>query len=423
MKELRKAGTPIPTETNTKTETNTEESDILALTILLDQIQTVSKETTLDQLKNYRSQIEKQTLLVNAELESLQKQRDDILKEIGNLIHTETPISNDEEENVIVRKFGNVELGTKEGDKFKSHVDLIIDIDGMDGEKGSLISGSRGYFLKGAGWFLKEALINYSVRFLADRDYTVIEPPYWMRKSIMSEVAQLAQFDEELYKVVSSKNNEDSEEKYLIATAEQPIAALHKGEWLNPEKLPINYCGISTCFRQEAGSHGRDTRGIFRVHQFDKVEQFVLCSPKDSWNHFHSMVKNSEEFYQSLGIPYRVVNIVSGALNNAASMKYDIEAWFPGSKQYRELVSVSNCLEYQSRRLGIRFGQTKKMTGQVEFVHMLNGTMCATSRTVCALLEIYQTPEGIKVPEVLKPFLPKKYQDIIPYIKVEKSET
>lgn len=169
-------------------------------------------------------------------------------------------------------------------------------------------------------------------------------------------MAQLNQFDEELYKVVSSKNNtEDAEEKYLIATSEQPIAALHRNEWLSKERLPIQYCGISTCFRQEGmcerhtifsqsllilsllflnlvGAHGRDTRGIFRVHQFDKIEQFILCSPADSWTNFHSMVKNSEEFYQSLGIPYRIVNIVSGALNNAASMKYDLEAWFPGSK-------------------------------------------------------------------------------------------
>jgi len=184
---------------------------------------------------------------------------------------------------------------------------------------------------------------------------------------------------------------------------------------LNTERLPIRYCGISTCFRQEAGAHGRDTRGIFRVHQFDKVEQFLICSPTDSWTHFYNMVENSELFYQSLGIPYRIVNIVSGALNNAAAMKSDLEAWFPGSGQFRELVSVSNCTDYQARRLGVRYGQTKKMSGPVEFVHMLNGTMCATSRTVCALLELYQTPEGIRVPDVLKPYMPTKYQELIPY--------
>lgn len=393
------------------------DKDVLTLANLLERLDCLAKETTLEQLKNYRLQVENQTNDVNKQLEELDNKRSEILREVGNLIHTDTPISNNEDENVVVRTFGDCTIGTKPDDKMKSHVDLIMDIDGMDAEKGAAISGSRGYFLKGAAWFLKEALINYAVNFLVDRDYNVIEPPFWMRKSIMSEVAQLNQFDEELYKVVSSKNNtEDAEEKYLIATSEQPIAALHRNEWLNKERLPIQYCGISTCFRQEVGAHGRDTRGIFRVHQFDKIEQFILCSPADSWTHFHNMIKNSEEFYQSLGIPYRIVNIVSGALNNAASMKYDLEAWFPGSKAFRELVSVSNCLDYQARRLGVRYGQTKKLSGPTEYVHMLNGTMCATTRTVCVLLELNQTPEGIKVPAALKPYLPNKYKDLIPYV-------
>lgn len=398
-----------------KTEDKTEDK-VLALADLLERMNCLPKETTLDQLKQYRQQIENQTVAVSQQSDELEKKRNEILREVGNLIHSDTPISNDEDENVVVRTFGDCELGTRPDDKFKSHIDLILAIDGMDGERGSTVSGSRCYYLKSGAWFLKEALINYAVRFLVDRDYDVIEPPFWMRKSIMAEVAQLNQFDEELYKVVSSKGAEDSEEKYLIATSEQPIAALHRGEWLNKERLPIQYCGVSTCFRQEVGSHGRDTLGIFRVHQFDKIEQFILCSPADSWTHFHSMVKNSEEFYQSLGIPYRIVNIVSGALNNAASMKYDLEAWFPGSKAFRELVSCSNCLDYQARRLGVRYGQTKKLSGAAEFVHMLNGTMCATTRTVCVLLELNQTPEGIRVPEALKPFMPAKYRDLIPYV-------
>ena len=421
IKQQKAAGGDAAAATNqtpASQEDSSKENEVLALSDLLERLNCLSKETTLDQLKQYRLQIERQTVVVNQQMEELEKKRNEILREVGNLIHSETPISNDEEENVVVRTFGDCELGTRPGDQLKSHVDLILEIDGMDAERGSLISGSRGYYLKGAGWFLKEALINYAVRFLVDRDYDVIEPPFWMRKSIMAEVAQLNQFDEELYKVVSSKGAEDSEEKYLIATSEQPIAALHRGEWLNKERLPIQYCGISTCFRQEVGSHGRDTRGIFRVHQFDKIEQFILCSPTDSWTHFHGMMKNSEEFYQSLGIPYRIVNIVSGALNNAAAMKYDLEAWFPGSKAFRELVSCSNCTDYQARRLGVRYGQTKKLSGATEFVHMLNGTMCATTRTVCALLEIYQTPEGIRVPDALKPFLPAKYRDLIPYVAV-----
>lgn len=239
----------------------------------------------------------------------------------------------------------------------------------------------------------------------------------------MQEVAQLSQFDEELYKVVgkgSEKADEkDIEEKYLIATSEQPIAAFHRGEWIPEQNLPIRYAGISTCFRQEVGSHGRDTRGIFRVHQFEKVEQFCLTSPHDdsSWQMMDEMIDNAEKFCQSLGIPYRIVSIVSGALNHAAAKKLDLEAWFPGSAAFRELVSCSNCLEYQARRLLVRYGQTKKMNAQTDYVHMLNATMCATTRVICALLEVHQTETGIRVPDVLKPYMPTAYKNEIPFVK------
>ena len=169
---------------------------------------------------------------------------------------------------------------------------------------------------------------------------------------------------------------------------------------------------LSTCFRPEVGAHGRDTRGMFRVHQFEKVEQFVIAAPSKSWESFHEMIGTSEKFYQSLSIPYQVVSIVSGALNNAAAMKYDLEAWFPGSGAFRELVSVSNCTDYQARRLQIRYGQTKKMTGQVEYVHMLNGTLSAISRTICAILEVHQSLGGIKVPAALEPFMPEKFRTL-----------
>jgi seryl-tRNA synthetase len=176
---------------------------------------------------------------------------------------------------------------------------------------------------------------------------------------------------------------------------------------MDPKTLPIKYAGYSTCFRKEAGSHGRDTLGIFRVHQFEKVEQFCLTSPNDenSWEMHEEMLKNSEEFYQQLGLPYRVVSIVSGALNDSAAKKYDLEAWFPASKTYRELVSCSNCTDYQSRNLEIRYGQ-KKMNDQVKsYCHLLNSTLTATERTLCCILENYQTPDGVRVPEVLQPFM------------------
>ncbi|MEQ2188799.1 Serine--tRNA ligase, cytoplasmic, partial [Goodea atripinnis] len=241
----------------------------------------------------------------------LEAERFEYLREIGNLLHPSVPVSNDEVgDNKVERTWGDCSVQKK-----YSHVDLVVMIDGFDGERGAIVAGSRGYFLKVIG--------------------------------------------------KSSEKSDDSsiDEKYLIATSEQPIAAFLREEWLKPEDLPIRYAGFSTCFRQEVGSHGRDTRGIFRVHQFEKIEQFVYASPHDgkSWEMFDEMIGTAEEFYQSLGIPYRIVNIVSGALNHAASKKLDLEAWFPGSGAFRELVSCSNCTDYQARRLRIRYGQTKKM--------------------------------------------------------------
>uniref|UniRef100_H3DRE3 serine--tRNA ligase n=1 Tax=Tetraodon nigroviridis TaxID=99883 RepID=H3DRE3_TETNG len=210
-----------------------------------------------------------------------------------------------------------------------------------------------------------------------------------------------------------------SQIKQVRLLVDEAIAAFLRDEWLKPEDLPIRYAGFSTCFRQEVGSHGRDTRGIFRVHQFEKIEQFVYASPHDgkSWQMFEEMIGTAEEFYQSLGIPYRIVNIVSGALNHAASKKLDLEAWFPGSGAFRELVSCSNCTDYQARRLHIRYGQTKKMMDKAEFVHMLNATMCATTRVMCAILENYQTEEGIVVPETLREFMPPGMTDMIRFVK------
>lgn len=243
-------------------------------------------------------------------------------------------------------------------EKKYSHFDLIHMIDGMDGERGAAVSGSRGYFLTGPAVHLKHALIQLAISKLSAKGYKPMDTPFFMLKDAMQEVAQLAQFDEELYKVIGKGDgdSEETEEKYLIATSEQPIAAFHRNEWIPESELPIRYAGFSTCFRKEAGSHGRNTRGIFRVHQFDKVEQFCLTSPHDnkSWEMMDEMIANAEEFYQELGIPYRIVNIVSGALNHAASKKLDLEAWFPGSKAFRELVSCSNCLDYQARRLLVR---------------------------------------------------------------------
>lgn len=374
------------------------------------------KPFSVNQIKQIRGKIDDAIVENEKQLFELEKTRNTALREVGNWLHDSVPVSNDEDENRVERTWGNCETKGK-----YSHVDLIVMIDGMNAEKGAVVGGGRGYFLTGPAVFLEQALIQHSLHSLYAKDYTPLYTPFFMRKEVMQEVAQLSQFDEELYKVVGkgSEKVEDADEKYLIATSEQPIAAYHRDEWLPESALPIKYAGLSTCFRQEVGSHGRDTRGIFRVHQFEKVEQFVLTSPHDnkSWEMMDEMIGNAETFCQSLGIPYRVVNIVSGALNHAASKKLDLEAWFGGSAAFRELVSCSNCLDYQARRLLVRYGQSKKMNATVDFVHMLNATMCATTRVICAILETHQTETGVKVPEVLQKYMPEKYKIEIPFVK------
>ncbi|KAI9513447.1 serine-tRNA ligase [Russula earlei] len=333
---------------------------------------------------------------------------------IGNIVNNGVPVSQTEDDNTTLRTWnpdgpnGQVEKKTD----ILAHHEVLLRLDAMDLERGAKISGHRGYFLTNDGIDLNQALIAYGLDFLRRRGYKKIQPPFMMNKDAMAKTAQLDQFDEELYKVIG---NDD--EKYLIATSEQPISAFHSDEWFeNPEKqLPIKYAGYSTCFRKEAGSAGRDMWGIFRVHQFEKVEQFCVTEPEKSWEMFDSMIATSEEFYQSLGIPYRVVAIVSGALNLAASQKYDLEAWFPYQGAYKELVSCSNCTDYQSRRLEVRCGLKSKDQSRKVYVHMLNGTLCATERALCCLVENYQTPEGLRIPEALQPYM--QGRDFLPWVK------
>jgi len=352
--------------------------------------------------------LEKKVVELKAEL-------DQKLFTVGNLIHESVPISDDEENNRQERTWGDC---TPLGEGHPHH-DLLWMIDGYEPERGVAIAGARQYFLKGIGVRLQMALVNYGITFLASHGYTPLQVPFMMRQDIMAETAELAQFDEELYKVTG-----DGDDKYLIATSEQPISAYHRGEWMNPKSLPLKYAGASTCFRKEAGSSGRETWGIFRVHQFEKVEQFILCDAESSEKFHEEMCRLSEEFLQSLEIPYQVISIVTGALNKAAAKKYDIEAWFPGYNEYKEVVSCSNCTDYQARRLQIRFGESK-VAGQTSqaYVHMLNGTLCATTRTICALLENHQTPEGIRIPNVLKPYLHlPEDQEFIPFTRPIKAK-
>ncbi|KAJ2538144.1 Cytosolic seryl-tRNA synthetase, partial [Coemansia sp. RSA 1878] len=296
--------------------------------------------------------------------------------------------------------------------ELRSHHEVLYLLGGFDAKRGADVAGHRGYFLTGVGVDLNLAMINYGLQFLGARGYTKIQTPFFMRRDVMAKTAQLSQFDEELYKVSGG-----GEDKYLIATSEQPISAFHMNEMFEKpsEQLPIKYAGYSTCFRKEAGAHGKDTQGLFRVHQFEKIEQFVLTEPEKSWEMFDDMIGASEEFFQSLGVSYRVVSIVSSALNDAAAKKYDLEAWFPSRGEYKELVSCSNCTDFQSRNLEIRCGTKKMGDREKKYVHCLNSTLCATERALCCLLENYQTPEGLNIPAPLVPYMGGR--DFVPFVK------
>ncbi|KAJ7594192.1 hypothetical protein C8J56DRAFT_1121412 [Mycena floridula] len=333
---------------------------------------------------------------------------------VGNIVGKDVPVSQTEDDNVTCRTWhpaGEAEEPTpREG--IMPHHEVLLRLDAIDLDRGAKIAGHRGYFLTNDGIDLNQALISYGLDFLRKKSYKKIQPPFMMNKDQMAKTAQLDQFDEELYKVIGS-----DDEKYLIATSEQPISAYHSDEWFEtPQKqLPIKYAGYSTCFRKEAGSAGRDMWGIFRVHQFEKIEQFCITEPEKSWEMFDHMIANSEEFYQSLGLRYRVVQIVSGALNLAAAQKFDLEAWFPFQKGYKELVSCSNCTDYQSRRLEVRCGLKVKDQARKLYVHMLNGTLCATERALCCLVENHQTGEGLAIPDVLQPYM--QGRTMLPWVK------
>ncbi|KAG0174069.1 Cytosolic seryl-tRNA synthetase [Apophysomyces sp. BC1034] len=358
--------------------------------------------------------------------EQLQKEKEDFIAKakeseiswkaklgsIGNIVHASVPTSMDEDNNEIIRTYYHNDVTPVKRTDVLSHHEVLARLDGYDQERGANIAGHRGYFLTGVGVDLNLAMINYGLSFLARRGYKKLMTPFFMRKEVMAKTAQLSQFDEELYKVVG-----DGDDKYLIATSEQPISAFHANEWFEKpaEQLPVKYAGYSTCFRKEAGAHGKDTWGIFRVHQFEKVEQFVLTDPEKSWEMFNEMINHSEDFFKSLGISYRVVSIVSGALNNAAAKKYDLEAWFPFQGEYKELVSCSNCTDYQSRRLEIRCGVKKMSDREKKYVHCLNSTLCATERAICALLENWQREDGLEVPPPLVPYMDGR--TFIPYVK------
>ena len=322
------------------------------------------------------------------------KLRDDYRYKVGNVIDEDVPISDTEDDNVVVRTFGEIPQYDFEP---LSHVDLITNIDGADLETAASIAGARFYYLKSDILHLNLALIQFALSQLEDKGYIPMQTPFFVKGEVAAETSELGEFEETLYKI-------ENEDMYLIATAEQTLAALHRDEIIKPNELPLKYCALSTCFRKEAGSHGKDTLGIFRVHQFEKIEQFIFSAPEDSKNQHEKLMKVTEGIYQKLGLPYQIIAIVSSALNDNAAIKYDLEAWFPGSGAFRELVSCTNCKDYQARKTKTRVGRAG--SGDAKILHTLNSTAIATERTICCILENYQQADGsVKVPKVLVPYM------------------
>jgi len=319
----------------------------------------------------------------------------DILMRLPNLLHETVPYGKDENDNVEIRKWGKTPKFTF---PVKGHIDLGLGLDMIDIERAGKIAGARFFYLKKEAVLLDNAIINFALDEVMKKGYTPIEPPYLMRRKPYEGVVALSDFEDVLYKI-------ENEDLYLIATAEHPTAAMYMDEVLKAEDLPLKFAGLSTNFRKEAGAHGKDTRGIFRTHQFNKVEQFVFCKPEDSWKIHEELIHNAEELAQDLGLPHRVVNVCTGDIGTVAAKKYDVEAWMPAQNAYREIVSCSNCTDYQARRLNIRYRE-KEGEAPKGFVHTLNSTALATGRTIVAILENYQQEDGsIIVPEALRKYM------------------
>nr|WP_294807451.1 serine--tRNA ligase [uncultured Nitrososphaera sp.] len=313
---------------------------------------------------------------------------------LPNMLHESVPVGKDEKDNVVVRTTGTIRTIV---DKPKDHVDIATALDLFDIERAAKISGARFYFLKNELVRMNTALVHFALDYLTEKGYTLVQPPYMIRRQPMEGAVILGDFEDVIYKI-------ENEDLYMIGTSEHAIASMHMDEILEGRQLPMRYAGVSPCFRKEAGAHGKDMKGIFRVHQFDKVEQFVYCRPEDSWKEHERMLQVSQGFFDALGIPYRVMLLCSGDTGKISAKTYDIEAWMPGQGAYREIVSCSNCTDYQARRLAIRFRD--KTNEDTKLVHTLNSTLVAVQRTLVAIMENYQTPAGtVEIPEVLQKYM------------------
>ena len=338
---------------------------------------------------------------VSEDLGKLESEQEDIDKTysrlaltIPNLVHESVPVGIDETANKEIRKWGEI---PNFDFKINDHIDISENLDVVDLERAAKVAGARFYYLKNDLVRLNQSLIHYGLDFLAKKEYSLIQPPYMINRESMEGAVIADDFEEVIYKI-------EDEDLYMIGTSEHAMAAMHSKEILEGKDLPLKYAGISPCFRKEAGAHGRDQKGIFRVHQFDKIEQFVFSRPEDSWKEHEKMLSVVEEFYQELEIPHKVMLLSTGDMGKISAKTYDIEGWMAGQKAYREIVSCSNCLDYQARRLKIRFRD--KTNEDTQYVHTLNSTLIATTRILVSIMENFQTKDGhIRIPRVLQSYM------------------
>jgi len=330
---------------------------------------------------------------VETEADSRLNHLNSTLMGLPNILHESVPVGKDDSENVTVRTWGHPQ---KADFKLKDHIDVLSNLGLVDMERAGKISGSRFFFLRGDAVKLEQSIMRYALDLLSKKGFVPLEPPFMMRKEPYAGVTDLNDFGPVIYKI-------EGEDLYLIATSEHPLVAMHMDEILDGKSLPIKYCGISPCFRVEAGAHGKDTKGIFRTHQFYKVEQIIFSRPEQSWELHEVLIANAEEIFQRLGLHYRVVNVCTGDMGSVAAKKYDLEAWMPAQQKFREMVSCSNCTDYQARRLKVRYRD--KQGDPTTLVHTLNST-AVTTRVLVAIAENYQRSDGtVAIPEPLVPYM------------------
>ncbi|MDA4131976.1 MAG: serine--tRNA ligase [Thaumarchaeota archaeon] len=346
-------------------------------------------EEKLNEVRGIPQRIKELELAADAS----QKRVREILMGLPNILHESVPVGPDDSGNVAIRTFGTPPTFDF---ALRDHIDVLANLGMVDMERAAKISGARFFFLKGDAMILEQSIMRYALDVLSQRGFVPVSPPAMMRKEAYQGVVDLNDFGPVIYKI-------ERDDLYMIATSEHPLTAMHMDEILEGTSLPIRYCGFSPCFRVEAGAHGKDTKGIFRTHQFYKVEQVVLAKPEDSWRVHEELIANAETIFQSLGLHYRVVNVCTGDMGTVPAKKYDLEAWMPVQKKFREMVSCSNVTDYQARRLMIRYRD--KPSEDPRLVHTLNST-AVTTRALVAIVENFQQADGsIRIPAPLVSYM------------------